>query len=410
MGLSTLRIAWRNLGRNRKRTALALTAIVAGQLALLFTDGLMHGFADAMLETITGPMLGHVQIHARKWRKERAIDLAIEDLERTLADIREVPGVEHASPRILAPALAAVGEDANIAFVVGVDAATESRRTGMLAGIPPEKLPAEHRVLVGAALAKVLEVKIGAELAIVGQGADGSIANDLYTVVGVVPSLVDMVNRKGIIMSLADAQELFVMPDRAHEIAVHGKPPVVPRLLAEDLARRPSLAGAEVVPWEKIVPTLAMAVKMMDFTGLFVLFLVFVAAAAGIANTLMTSTFERLHEFGMLLALGCRPRRIVRMIFTEAIVLGLLGIAIGTALGVGAVLATSGGVDMMAMGGEAAPEMAFQGMTFPTLVYPRLAVMDIVIGVIAIVVTSLVAAIWPAMFASRLEPVEAMQA
>lgn len=409
MRLSTLQLAWRNMGRNRKRTALALTAIAVGQFALLFTDGLMHGFGDAMFEAVTGPMLGHVQIHAEKWRDERAMDLAVEDLERTLADIRRDPGVERVSPRIFAPALAAVEEDADMVVVVGIDTAAESSRTGMLAGVPPEKLPADHRVLVGAALAKVMGIDAGAEIAIIGQGADGSIANDLYTVVGILPSLVEVVNRSGIVMSLSDAQELFVMPDQAHEIAVHGKPPVDAAALAQGLGERPSLAGTEVVPWEEVVPTLAMAIKMMDFTGLFVLFLVFIAAAAGIANTLMMSTFERMHEFGMLLALGCRPRRIVRMIFVEAALLGLLGIAVGTALGMAAVFATSGGIDFMAMGGEAAADMAFEGMTMPGLIFPRLEVMDVAIGVIAIVLTSLGAAIWPAMFAARLEPMEAMR-
>jgi len=410
MRLSTLKIAWRNLGRNKRRSGLALLAIAVGQFALLATTGLMHGYTDNIRLAITGPMVGHVQVHAPEWREERATDLVIEHASRVVAEIRRDPAVESASARIYAPVLAAPRRDAFMAVVIGVNAEAESRGAGLLAHLdaPLEK----GKVLVGHILARRIEAEPGQEIAVVGQGADGSIANDLYVVQDIIRSPSDIVNQSGLVMTLASAQELLALPDQAHEIVVHARTSGTSGELAERLSKRPLLAGTEVLPWRELVPELTMIVDMAKYAGYFVLVLVFIAAVAGITNTLMMSTFERMHEFGMLLALGSRPRRIVRMIAIEAILLGVLGVAVGTLLGYAFVLATSGcGIDFASWGGDGKLEdFAYQGLNLPLKVFPRLKPVDSLVGLAAVLFTSLVASIWPALVAARLEPVEAMRA
>src|SRR6056300_1473454 len=102
---STLRIAWRNLGRNRKRSSLALTAIAVGQFAFLAIAALMHGYMGDFHESITGPMIGHAQIHAPEWRDDRSIDLTIDDVSVVLEAVRDDPAVTNVSARIYAPVL-----------------------------------------------------------------------------------------------------------------------------------------------------------------------------------------------------------------------------------------------------------------------------------------------------------------
>ena len=151
-------------------------------------------------------------------------------------------------------------------------------------------------------------------------------------------------------------------------------------------------------------------VEMMDYATFFVLIFVFVAAVAGVANTMLMSTYERVHELGMILALGASPWRIVRMVFAEAAVLGLVGAAIGTVAGCVLVVVTSyTGLDFAALGGETVENFAFGGTRMPLLVYPWLKVTDVLIGVVAILVTSIIAAVWPAIIAARLEPMEALR-
>jgi len=408
---TTLRIAWRNLGRNRKRSFLVLLAVALGQLAFLSTAALMRGYGDEYIRSLTGPLVGHLQVHAPGWREDRSIDEAIDHLGETLAEIRRDPEVTRASPRIMAPALAAVAEDGFMAMVVGLDPAAESHESGLLAGESPGARLGAKRVLVGRNLALRSGIEPGMEIAIVGQDLDGSIANDLYTVSGVLMTPVDMVNSLGIVMDLGDAQRLFVMGDRAHEIVVYTRDLERVEGTVERLKALPSLGGTEILSWQEIVPHVTGLSRIIRGFGLIVLAIVFIAAASGIANTMLMSTFERTHEFGMLLSLGCDPGRLARIMAVEAALLGLLGVMVGTALGLTFVVATGESwFDYAALSGRDAYEVAFQGLHLTSVVHPRIHLSDVGVGVAAVLLTAFVSVLWPMVHIARLEPMEAMRA
>jgi len=407
MQFSTVRMAWRNLGRNKRRTGLALLAIGVGQFALLASNGIMHGYMDNIKSAVTGPMVGHVQVYAPGWWEERAMDLAIEGLGEVLEAVRSDGAVRNAAGRIFAPVLVAPKADAFTAVVVGLETAIEGQPYGMLSGLA-ERVE-RGRVLLGYRLAKKIKAERGQEIAIVGQGADGSLANDLFVVQDIIKCPADLINQSGVVMELADAQDLFVMPDAAHMIVVRAEISGVAEELAERFEQQEALAGLDISPWQEIVPELLTILDTADYVGYIVLVLVFIAAIAGITNTLMMSTFERRHEFGMLLALGSRPSRIVGMIVIEAILLGIAGVVVGTGLGYGFVAASSfSGIDMASWGGESVKDIAYSGLNLPLHVYPRLEVFDTVLGLTAVMLTSLAASLWPAWYAGRLEPREAL--
>lgn len=405
---STLLIAWRNLWRNRRRTALALTAIGLSQALVLFYGGILRGYADWMVETVTGPMLGHAQAHAPGWRKERAMDETLPHVARSLAAIQRDPEVAGASARIYAPALAAKGEQGYAVFVLGLTPAAESGRGGLLSSAPA--LSAGNGVLVGSALSKLLDLAPGDTIAVVGQGADGSLANDLYVVRGAVTTPVDLVNRLGIVMELGEAQALFAMQDEAHEIVIRAREVGAGAGLAARVAALPEMAGAEVLDWRRLAPELVGLIAVVNVSWLFVLVLVFIAAAAGVANTMLMATFERVREFGMLLALGSRPARIVRMVLLESLVLGVTGGLLGTGLGVAVVLVTHRtGVDFARLTSGGPSEVAFMGMNMSMTIAPSLSAAHVVQGFLAVAVTSVLASAWPAARAARLEAARAMR-
>ena len=408
---STLRIAWRNLGRNRKRSALACAAIGLGQFAFLATAAIMHGYADHYFNSITGPLVGHVQILAPNWREERAVDLTLKEVEKMLAAIRAEPQVVQAAPRLYAPVLAALAEDGFMGVVVGADPAAEAGVGGLLGSAALADMLGDGRVLVGRGLARQQGIEVGMELAVVGQDIDGSIASELYQVTAILNSSVDLVNSVGIGAALDDARALLRRGDEAHEIVVHlQKAEQVDQTIA-GLRAQTVLAGAEIKAWNEVVPQLAGIVEMMNIYSLVVLGIVFLASAAGIANTMLMSIFERRRELGMLLALGSSPGRLLRMVATEAVLLGLLGVALGTALGVlFAALTAGSGFDFAELGGTESFEVGFQGIQIASRVYPELHGRDVLAGVAAVLVTAFAACIWPMLHIARLEPVEAMRA
>jgi putative ABC transport system permease protein len=405
---NTTRVAWRSLGRNTKRTALALSAIAIAQAAVLVVDGVMNGMVENTATALTGPMLGHVQIHARQWREEQAPDLVIDDLARRLAQVRAVPGVEQAHPRIYAPALVAREVDGHAAMIVGLDVTGESAPGGMLQGLAPRARPSGHRVLVGSSLARDMEIEVGDELALLGTAADGSMANDLVTVSGILHTPIDLVNRMGIVMPLEAAQDTFAMPDMAHEITIRGSSSDDAPALAARVRR--AQGDLEVLPWRELAPEISAVLDIAGYYGIAVLFIVFIAAAAGVANTMLMATFERRRELGMLLSLGTTPLRLVRMIVTEAVLLGIAGVALGSALGAGLVLWMGHvGINPMASDSGRAGDAAMNGLNFSFAMYPYLRASDFLPGLIGIVVVSVLAALGPAISTSRLEPVEAMR-
>lgn len=406
---STAQIAWRNLGRNRRRTALALGAIAVAELVLVFYESLFAGYGDQLVKSVTGPLVGHAQVHAPKWREDRAMDRFLPGVEQKLAAIRAVPGVEQAAARVYAPTLVARSVDGQAAMVMGVDFATEQRR-GLLDGIPLPPLPTKGGVLVGRLLADGLGAKEDDELALVGQASDGSVASGLFTVVAVVDTEVDLVNRVGLLMSLEDARELLVLPDAAHELVVFGSDPQAASVLSERLAALDPLAGTEVLGWRALAPEFASLIDLMWAYEAFILVLVFIAAAAGAANTMMMATFERTREFGMLLALGAKPRRIVSLVVTEGVMLGMLGLAAGALVGVGLVLITSRtGIDLSKITSGTAESISFIGLKSSMTMFPRLVLGGLWRSLLAVLVTSLLAALWPAVRAARLQPMEALR-
>jgi ABC-type lipoprotein release transport system permease subunit len=229
-------------------------------------------------------------------------------------------------------------------------------------------------------------------------------------VAAVIDTPVDLVNRQGVIMDLGEAQALFAMPDEAHEIVVHARAPDRIEALAAHIATLPEAGGAEVLDWRRLSPEMKNLVDLMRVAGVFTLLLVLVAAAAGVANTMLMATFERTHEFGMLLALGAGPWRIVRMIVAEAVALGLTGSLIGAAVGVTLVAVThETGVDYAALTGGGPTEISAMGLRWSLRFRPSLEVADVLIVIVAVLATSLVATAWPAARAARLQPARALR-
>jgi len=405
---STMRMAWRNLWRNSRRTALALAAIGLSVTLVLAYTSILRAYGQWIVETITGPMLGHVQAHAPLWRKDRLMERTLREVDATLAELRRDPDVASATARVYAPALAAREEEGFAVVVMGIDSRAESGAARLLTDVV-EPLR-EREALIGRQLAELMNVRVGDEVAVVGQGVDGSLANDLFTVKGLVTTSVDLVNRQGILIELSDAQKLFAMPDEAHEIVIHARRPEMASALSRRLTGAGHLPKAEVLDWQTLAPEMVTLVRITDLAGLLVLLLVFVAAAAGVANTMVMATFERTREFGMLLALGTHPSRLVRLVIAESMTLGVVGAVMGSSIGIALVMIThQTGIDYSWLAGGGPSELSFAGLRFSLRFYPALSAVDVARAIGAVCVTSLLAATWPALRASRLQPVQALR-
>lgn len=431
---TSLKIAFRNLGRNRKRTYLAVLALGLAQFFVVAVDGFMAGYEDALRDVMTGPLLGHAQIHAPDYREERSMEATVGDLDERLKRLSGHPDVETAFPRVFAPSLAAKTEEGFTTLVLGVEPRVEAQPGGLLARessslvegtleLLDEQPNSEEQgelgsaahpraALVGAALARRQGLGIGDELALIGQSADGAMATDLVRVAGVVRSDVEMLNSNGILIPLRAAQRIYGLENQAHEITLRGVESENSEALALSVSQLEDFKTLEVLPWQKLSPQLVQMLGMMGTSTLIILIFLFTAAAAGAANTMVMSTFERAREMGVLLALGAGPSRIVAILVAETLFLGGLGLALGTALGAGltAYLGHEGfSMAAMAGGNDSVEAMAVQGINFSFQVFPRIRLSVIEQTFVAMTLTCLLSVLWPAWFVSRLQPTEAMR-
>jgi putative ABC transport system permease protein len=403
-------IGWRNLGRNPKRTAMACLAIAIAQAALIFINSFMNGYDAKIFETLTGPMLGHIQIHAKKYRDDGAIERVIEGASNLENLILKQPDVKSVSARIYAPVLASLKEMGHVAEVTGLNAASENSPGGILEGLSPQQIPGPNEVLVGRGLAEDMGLKAGDTLALMGQAVDGSIASGLYRIKAVINTPIDQINQSGIVMDLKVSQDFLAMGDQVHELVIHAQSQTAIPGVLSSLKVLPALQPYEILSWDQLVPYMVTLLQMIGKMNILILFLVFLTTMAGVANTMLMATFERIHEFGMLLALGCKPFRLLRMVIFESLTLGIVGVGAGTLLGLGATwYFVQHGLDLYSLTKNGAG-FGFEGMNFNGSIFFILKPMDVLGGVAAVCVTSLLASIWPARKIGKLEPVEAMRA
>ena len=409
------RIGWRNLGRNRKRTALTVLGLGVGYFAVVFMVGWAEGVSTELVESATSLVSGQIEIHDADYRPERSLYETIggregADVAEILRTVEADPSVVAASPRVYASGLASSGEATSAGVLLGVDPEREVALTRFLDPLVAGRVPATGRyeAIVGEEMARQLELGVGDELVVVASAADGSMGNDLYTVTGIFRTGLLEFDASTVVMPVADLQRLLALdPDRVHEIAISTEDPSQADLTATRLAAALGAPGRAmlVAPWTELNPVLAQYVALADAMYWIFIVLIFSVASFGIANTTLMATFERRREFAVMLALGASPRSVVGTVLSEAVATGVIGLGLGIAVAVPVLLWFS----------TAPPDLGwiYGSLTVEgVLLTPSLRVGTNVAAwswaTIGLIVTAIVSALYPALRAARVPPADTL--
>ena len=408
-----LRIAWRNLWRGWRRSAIVLSAITVGLAACLLLIAWSHGWLEQVVQMAVGTRLGQVAVHAEGYQANPDVDRALADGGRALAEAAErFPGA-HASPRVLGDGLVQSARQSARVALIGVDPEREARVSvvgrSFTEGTFPAPLAAGARSLpgiaIGAPLADQLHAVLGGKLVVHAPGEAGLGA---FRVAGIFRTGSPGFDKTAVYVRLEDAQRLLELGDRVNEVAFalddsRTRPAFLEFARAELPRVRPG-EKLEVLSWEEREPRLAAMLGLMTNTAWVGYAAVFAGMAFGIANALLMSVYERIHEFGVLRALGLRASQLVWMVLFESVLLTVGGALVGIALGVSLVLLLGRvGVDL----GSLAGGMSQLGIS--SVVYPAMGEADLISPLLLALGTALVAAIWPAWKAARLRPAEAIR-
>jgi len=410
-----LRVGWRNLGRHRRRTVITAMALAWGFAAVVLFSGILEGMGSDFIRSGTDLMAGQVRIQNPAYEPERELwDVIGGDdgvpVSELLSRIRSDPDVLGATPRLYGAGIIASDSTSRGGLLMGIVPESEAGVThfleGVLEGAPPED--GAYQVLLGQELARQLRTSVGEEVVLVAPSADGSLGNELFTVSGIVRTGIPEVDAAQVILHLDDLQFLLALgTDDVHEIAVALRnpwdAPAVAARLSTELA---DLTGEmEVAPWTEFRPELVEFAGLISGMNWVILIVIFLMAAFGVANTMLMGTFERRREFAVVKALGMRPGRIVAMVVGESLVLGLLAVVAGALISLPLVLwLIHYPIDLTPIAGE---QMFMDGL-FRFVVRVEHS-WDIPIrAAVGLVVTAVLAALYPALRAVRVPAAEAL--
>jgi ABC-type lipoprotein release transport system permease subunit len=402
--VSTLRIAWRNLWRNRKRTAITFVAVSFSTAVLIASYALMIGWTDVMQMSITDLSVGEVQVHHPAYRSERSLYDTVENPEAVL-QAAAAAGVA-ASARSFGYGLLSSGAKSAGAQFWGVLPGAERKISRMADNMLKGEFlnpKAGRTVVLGRKLARSLGVDIGTELVIVVQAADGSLGNDIFTVAGIFKGIGETLDRSLAMIHRTDYEELFVFPGRSHEIVLNSGGAEDPDVVAKSIVF--AAGGNEVLTWRQLMPTLSQMFDSMIASVLIFGSIFFLAAGVGVLNTMLMATYERIPEFGLIKAVGASPWRIMGEISAEALILGFLGSLAGGVAGTALSLYFQYNPLDLRMFVE---ELNFAGIAVSNEVPFALTPLCVWGPVLAMWLASVLAALWPALRAARLKPVEAL--
>ena len=428
--MGILKMAWRNLWRRSRRTIVTVGAMTLALIALVLYSGLVEGYLSNMEGNILDLEFGDVQVHAGDYLNRPSIYTRIEQPEALLASL-DVQGYR-ATARLLGGGLVAAGESSAGASLRGIDVETDARVSKISEHVSRgEWLDPAHPegVVLGRRLALTLDVQLGDELVLLSQATDGSMANDLYEVRGVLLGVGDTTDRAGIFMTAGAFREFFALYDGAHQVILRRegeqeldelsaavlaadqelRAAAAAERAAADPATAPATSAAaselDVQTWRELMPTMATMIDSTRAIVTIVFFVIYVVIAILVLNAMLMAVFERIREFGVMKAIGVAPGTVVKIILLESALQTVFAVVLGLALAApGLWYLSNYGIDTGALGG-----ISLMGVAFNQIWYAIVTPYTIWGPVIALVVMVSIAVLYPAIKAARISPVEAMR-
>jgi len=404
-----LRLAWRNLWRQPRRTWLTTGAMVFSNVLLVFMISLQFGMYRLMIDNSLQAFTGHMQVQAPGYMDDQKMRQTVPDVKQLATNLRKELGSSTIAARATTFVLASSEERTYGIAVFGVEPEHEpavSSIPGLVtSGRFLDDSDAEE-IIIGSVLARNLRVSVGDELTMLGSGRDGSFAAAVVTVVGIFESGIQDIDRTIAEMPLGLFQDVFYMEGAGHQVVVNA-----PRLAeADELQLRvesllPTDEDLVVQSWDALQPGLKQAIQADMSSAFFMYGILVILVAFSVLNTQLMSVLERTREFGIVMSLGLTPGRLGRLVLLETTMMGLMGLVLGALIG-GAITYWLG------VNGFSWPGMDEMAGKFnlPSRIYPTVTLISLLAGPAVVMLFSLLATVYPALRLYRLHPVEAMRA
>ena len=399
-----LRMAWRNLWRNRRRTWLTASGIAFAIFLVSIGISFQAGSYSNMIDNATGMFLGQMQISHQDYVEDETLENTVLDATALLRQLRQDFAVKVA-PRVQGFALVSVGERSFGGLTVGVDFAAEQQVVNFFRNLKDGELPeSADEVLIGVTLARNLGAAVGDELVVPGTAKEGGVAALALTISGTFRSGQPELDRTLLFAPLATVQNGFGLGDEIHQFVLRTDDldsleqtrQAMEQALPEQLAVR---------AWPQLLPELVQSIELDKISARLMYGVILILVTFSVVNTFLMIVFERTREFGMLLALGMRPGAIVSQVLLEASFMWVLGTTVGLLLSV-AIIGYFAGAGVPLAGMEELAEQYYMS----DRLYPGLSPEVFYVAPVVLLVGTQLAALVATFRIRRLQPVVALRA
>jgi ABC-type lipoprotein release transport system permease subunit len=401
-----LRIAWRNLWRNHRRSLIMLSAIALGVWGMIWMTALMRGMVDQMIDNSIKTLSGHIQLHAPGYRDDPSIEHLMPAVDRTAAlkTLLASDDVVAWSQRIRVPAVIRSEREVYAVTLVGIDPQRERDLSFIEQSISDGeylKSVDDKRLIVGKKMLERLETKLNRRVVLMSQDPDNNIAERGFRIGGVFDTDLQATETTYVFGGLETIRKMLNMGPGISEVSLLGHDYRDLDNL-KDKTRSAATPDVEVTTWAENDPYMGTMLNVMDGFILIWFSIIFLALSFGLINTLLMAVFERTREIGLVQALGMKSSNILLMVLVESIIMLIIGLIAGNLLTWLTILPVQDGIDISGV----AEGLEWAGMSSTLL--PALIVKDVVLANSIVLVLGILASLIPAWRASRKVPIEAI--
>lgn len=402
-----LKLAWRNIWRNKRRTLITMASVVMAVLLSTVMSSMQQGQYDQMIDNTVGSFSGHLQIQHPDYFEESTLDNTMEIGEEVLDKIQNQPGVETVIPRLDSYALAAGKDRSRAAMVVGIDVEAERALSE-----PDQKIiegsyfnsNSDRGVLVSEGMADYLKLALGDTLILLGQGFRGMSASGAYPITGIMKFGIPDMNKSLVYLPMESAQHFYAAYGRLTSAVVLLQNP---KEVQEVVSEFENNLGEEyaVLGWQTLMPELVQAIEADRGSSMILLLILYMIVGFGIFGTILMMTAERKFELGVMIAIGTARFRMAVMLILEMIFITLMGTLFGM---IGSLpFMYYFNINPLEFTGEAALAIEEYGME-PFIRFSTDPEIMVNQGMIVLVIT-LIISLYPIWHMRKLKPVEAMR-
>jgi len=401
-----LTFAWRNMWRNKIRSAVIIGAFGVGIFAAIFFFAFTNGMIDSRVNAVIGTEISHIQLHEKGFLDNEQLNLRIKNIDSVVAVISKIPQVQAVTSRDIINSMISSKETGIGAQINGIVPEKESAVTDLHKYMIEGKyltMTDRNSMIISKRLMKKLKVKLGDKITLTLQTGKNNIKQNKFTITGIYETENMIFDDVNVFVCKSDLTSLAGIPqNEAHEVAILLKNNESTETITKSIADK--FPDLDVKNWLQISPDAgALVGAMNEYTYIFTI-IILLALSFGIVNTMLMVIMERVHEIGMLMAIGMKQVKVFAMIISETVLLAITGGIAGVLLGW---LTTSYfgkvGINLYFW------KEAFGELGFSSFIYPTIDFSVIINNALLVFLAGMISALYPAWKAIKLKPVEAIR-